>query len=254
MMQRGGQVVIRMLENVRQVTIHPLIQATIAPGTLVLTDEYDIYCRLPAWGYNHKTVCHGAREYARDEDGDGFHEVHVNTIDGFWSLLRSWLRPHRGDLTGKSSSLPWLLRVRSQRQKSRKATSRIPLGVAPQLTTRNHIMSLHQMAEKQPIPVSQIASPLQLRCTLTEQLAEVTMTPASIGFRERNGPMTGLATSCFEHCGFDAPRKRQPALKSPESPHCPAPAHHSTRQTAPPPLPHCRRRRRTARRRHCRRG
>jgi transposase-like protein len=41
-------------------------------------------------------VCHGHGEYARDEDGDGFHEAHVNTIEGFWSLLRSWLRPHRG--------------------------------------------------------------------------------------------------------------------------------------------------------------
>ena len=51
MIQRGGQVVIHMLENVRQVTIQPLIQATIAPGTLVLTDEYDIYYRLPQWGY-----------------------------------------------------------------------------------------------------------------------------------------------------------------------------------------------------------
>ena len=29
-------------------------------------------------------------------DGDGFHEVHVNTMEGFWSLLRSWLCPHRG--------------------------------------------------------------------------------------------------------------------------------------------------------------
>jgi transposase-like protein len=35
-------------------------------------------------------------KYAHDEDGDGFCEVHVNTIEGFWSLLRSWLRPHRG--------------------------------------------------------------------------------------------------------------------------------------------------------------
>jgi transposase len=52
--------------------------------------------RLEAWGYDHKTVCHGRGEYARDEDGDGFCEVHVNTIEGFWSLLRSWLRPHRG--------------------------------------------------------------------------------------------------------------------------------------------------------------
>ena len=96
MIQRRGEVVIRLLENVRQVTIRPLIQGSILPETLVLTDEYDIYHRLPEWGYDHKTVCHGAGEYARDEDGDGFHEVHVNTTEGFWPLLRSWLRPHRG--------------------------------------------------------------------------------------------------------------------------------------------------------------
>ena len=30
------------------------------------------------------------------DDGDGFCEVHVNIMEGFWSLLRSWLRPHRG--------------------------------------------------------------------------------------------------------------------------------------------------------------
>jgi len=43
----------------------------------------------------HKTVCHGRSEYARDEDGDGFCEVHFNTVEGLRSLLRSWLRPHR---------------------------------------------------------------------------------------------------------------------------------------------------------------
>src|SRR5262249_9660557 len=59
-------------------------------------DEYDIYHRLREWGYEHHTVCHAAGEFARDEDGDGFGEVHVNTMEGFWSLLRSWLRPHRG--------------------------------------------------------------------------------------------------------------------------------------------------------------
>jgi transposase len=96
MIQRTGEVVIQMLANVRQETIAPLIKATLAPGTLVFTDEYDIYARLSAWGYGHKTVCHSSGEYARDEDGDGFCEVHVNTIEGFWSLLRSWLRPHRG--------------------------------------------------------------------------------------------------------------------------------------------------------------
>lgn len=96
MIPRGGAVVIQMLENVKQATIAPLMKAVIVPGALIYTDEYDIYSQLEPWGYSHKTVCHGAGEYARDEDGDGFCEVHVNTIEGFWSLLRSWLRPHRG--------------------------------------------------------------------------------------------------------------------------------------------------------------
>lgn len=85
-----------MLPNVKQVTIQPIIESLIEPGTLIYTDEYDIYARLAQWGFGHKTVNHGSGEYARDEDGDGFHEVHVNTMEGFWSLLRSWLRPHRG--------------------------------------------------------------------------------------------------------------------------------------------------------------
>lgn len=96
MLQRGGEVVIQMLSNVQQKTLAPLIAATIAPGTQIFTDEYDIYARLEQWGYAHKTVCHSSGEYARDDDGDGFCEVHVNTLEGFWSLLRSWLRPHRG--------------------------------------------------------------------------------------------------------------------------------------------------------------
>jgi transposase-like protein len=96
LIQRGGEVAVRMLADVRQATIRPVIEATVARGALVHTDEYGVYARLEAWGYGHKTVCHARGEYARDEDGDGFCEVHVNTLEGFWSLLRSWLRPHRG--------------------------------------------------------------------------------------------------------------------------------------------------------------
>ncbi|MFQ5561108.1 MAG: transposase, partial [Nitrospinota bacterium] len=72
------------------------ITTSVTPGTLIYTDEYAIYDRLEEWGYAHKSVNHGSGEFARDDDGDGFHEVHVNTMEGFWSLLRSWLRPHRG--------------------------------------------------------------------------------------------------------------------------------------------------------------
>jgi transposase len=85
MIQRGGEVVIQMLKNVQQGTIKPLIQATIAPGTCIYTDEYTIYNRLEQWGYTHESVCHSRGEYARDDDGDGFCEVHVNTMEGLCS-------------------------------------------------------------------------------------------------------------------------------------------------------------------------
>ena len=87
---------IRMLANVQIATIEPFVKKTISIGSLIYTDEYGIYNRLSEWGYEHETVNHGKGEYARDDDGDGFCETHVNTIEGFWSLLRSWLRPHRG--------------------------------------------------------------------------------------------------------------------------------------------------------------
>jgi hypothetical protein len=64
MLPRGGAVVIRMLENVKQVTIGPLTKGTIAEGSTVYTDEYDIHSRLSEWGYGHETVCHAAGERA----------------------------------------------------------------------------------------------------------------------------------------------------------------------------------------------
>ena len=50
-LQRGGEVVVRMLANVQQTTIRPLIEASVAKSALVHTDEYDVYARLQDWGW-----------------------------------------------------------------------------------------------------------------------------------------------------------------------------------------------------------
>src|SRR5213082_2643245 len=67
-----------------------------SPGTLSSTPTSTT--STPGWksGATATRPCVTRGEYARDEDGDGFCEVHVNTMEGVWSLLRSWLRPHRG--------------------------------------------------------------------------------------------------------------------------------------------------------------
>jgi transposase-like protein len=95
MIQRNGCVIIRMLDNVQRKTIEPIIRKYVKEGSTVYTDEYNRYNWLSD-SYTHQTVNHGKGEYARDEDGDGKCEIHVNTMEGFWSLLRPWLRPHRG--------------------------------------------------------------------------------------------------------------------------------------------------------------
>jgi hypothetical protein len=41
------QVVLRMLPDVQQTTIKPVTAASVMPGTLIHTEEYNIYTRLP---------------------------------------------------------------------------------------------------------------------------------------------------------------------------------------------------------------
>lgn len=136
-----------MLENVKRVTIDPIIEKFVASGSTIYTDEYDIYAHLKQKGYDHKTVCHSKGEYARDEDGDGFHEVHVNTMEGFWSLLRSWLRPHRGISQEKLPLYLGVLSVHTQRQKERKNSP--SLSNQAVIGTNTRIPLKHDKSQKQ---------------------------------------------------------------------------------------------------------
>lgn len=40
-----------MLPNVQHITIQPIITETIQPGSMIYTDEYDIYDPVPRWGF-----------------------------------------------------------------------------------------------------------------------------------------------------------------------------------------------------------
>jgi hypothetical protein len=57
-----------------------------------------IFANVEYQSYNHAhaTVCHGQKEWARDDDGDGIREVHVNTAEGMWTDVRNFLRSFKG--------------------------------------------------------------------------------------------------------------------------------------------------------------
>ena len=77
-------------------TLNRVAREATSPPARVNTDEWQGYDGLPAIGRSHATVCHAAHEWARDDDGDGVREVHVNTQEGLWTGLRNFLRTFRG--------------------------------------------------------------------------------------------------------------------------------------------------------------
>jgi transposase len=83
MVQRGGSVVAMVTPDARAKTILPLIYERVLPETTVYTDEFAIYDKLAQHpnGYVHKRIQHTQKVYVM---GD----VHTNTIEGFWSLVK----------------------------------------------------------------------------------------------------------------------------------------------------------------------
>jgi transposase len=87
------QVRIRVMKNTQSKTLCPFVERFTQVEATLYTDEYDSYNRLKRIRH---TVCHGMNEWARDDDGDGVREVHVNSNEGGWTGLRNFLRPYRG--------------------------------------------------------------------------------------------------------------------------------------------------------------
>jgi transposase len=90
MAQRGsngqsGKVVAKVVEAVSIPSIIPRMKTKVLPGSTVFTDEGTVYAGLKGDGFQHQRVNHSQAVYV---DGD----VHVNTIEGFWSLLKSGIR------------------------------------------------------------------------------------------------------------------------------------------------------------------
>lgn len=101
--RRTGQCRLRVRAHTDGATLCGPVHAFTRPAARCHTDEWQ--------GYNsihrrHSTVSPGQQEWAREDDGDGIREVHVNTIEGLWTTVRNFLRPFRGV---HKKSLPYYL-------------------------------------------------------------------------------------------------------------------------------------------------
>jgi transposase len=82
MVERDGRVKASVVGTVNGESVMPLVDAHIMPASAVYTDEARVYGSLKRKGFEHKRVNHSAKVYV---DGD----VHTNTIEGFWALLKT---------------------------------------------------------------------------------------------------------------------------------------------------------------------
>ena len=85
MVERGGDMMTRVVPNVRNATLEWHILENIKDGATISTDELSSYAKIARFGYEHGTVNHSADQWV-----DGTH--HVNTAEGFWSRLKNSIK------------------------------------------------------------------------------------------------------------------------------------------------------------------
>ncbi len=89
----SGQVRLRMVHHTDGKTLCQHVAQFTQPATHLYTDEWQGYNRVQR---SHSTVNHAKQEWARDDNHDGIREVHINTVEGMWTLVRNFMRLFRG--------------------------------------------------------------------------------------------------------------------------------------------------------------
>lgn len=79
-LQRDGNVIAQAMSDVSADSIIPFIQENVEAGSVVVSDEYQVYRKL-AQVYTHEYVRHSAKEFVNGR-------AHTNGLEGFWSHFK----------------------------------------------------------------------------------------------------------------------------------------------------------------------
>jgi len=80
----GGRVIARIAGDATKPSIHGFIKEYVLPGSVIFSDEHRSYDGLEGPKYRHFRVRHSERVYVTGSKG----QIHTQTIEGFWSLVK----------------------------------------------------------------------------------------------------------------------------------------------------------------------
>ena len=82
--ERKGRIVAQVSPELTMAATSALVKEYVLPETMIYTDDASAYNALPrlsGMGYQHQRINHTQKVYVMGE-------VHTNTIEGFWSLVK----------------------------------------------------------------------------------------------------------------------------------------------------------------------
>lgn len=83
MLERNGKLRAQKVSNTKGRTLQPIILENVKRGSKIMTDEWGAYNDLKKY-FHHRVVNHRRGQYVTGKYG----EVHVNALEGFWSLFK----------------------------------------------------------------------------------------------------------------------------------------------------------------------
>ncbi|WP_417354718.1 IS1595 family transposase [Flavobacterium sp.] len=83
LLERGGNIAAYVVKDTKASTLQPILRSILKPETILLSDEWLGYKGMRNH-CDHYVVDHGKKQYV-DYDNP---EIHTNTIEGFWGILK----------------------------------------------------------------------------------------------------------------------------------------------------------------------
>jgi transposase-like protein len=80
----GGRVIAKVADGATKPMVQGFIKEYVLPGSVIFSDEHAFYDGLEGKNYRHYRVRHAERVYVAGAKG----QIHTQTIEGFWSLVK----------------------------------------------------------------------------------------------------------------------------------------------------------------------